>query len=460
MRRKLNTKDIFRFISNLGLVLSVALLPTDRFPYLHYTPLKLGAISLILLLTGTIYSLYKALMEKRYREIKKYTLVCTIFLLLPLGYLLSTVYAVDRGLAIGATKALLLAVIRSLCIYILLAEKTVSWLIFKKSIYIVTFIIVIFGFFQFFGDVFGMSQKFTDLKDCCTSNSTYVFPRIHSVSIEPLYLANFLLIPFWFLSFDLLRPKIKKTTRTVLTLLFVLTTSLFITTNARSAFLGLSVGLILFLHIQINSAAIVTILKRWFLPLFLSTVFALTLILMSGKAATHIQKQAINGSEGGARESIQLFTSHAVNPADDSAKTRFSTWPKAYSYFKERPFTGYGAYNSRIVLNSNQENNKPGALLQPFNNDYLGIIVDLGLLGIILLFPIIYMIGFSVLDMRKGIINKRLAPVLLIVISSSFQSLFFHSILLPRTWVFLALISLIFFDKRLSDDSIKDYQGV
>ena len=63
-----------------------------------------------------------------------------------------------------------------------------------KILFISTFLVSLFGLFQFVGDMLGLSQSFTGLRFQYT-REILGFTRIQSTFLEPLYFANFLIIP-------------------------------------------------------------------------------------------------------------------------------------------------------------------------------------------------------------------------------------------------------------------------
>lgn len=63
-----------------------------------------------------------------------------------------------------------------------------------KVIIIGMVVTTVFGIYQFAGDLVGLPQSFTGLRDLYTKD-ILGFPRIQSTALEPLYFANYLLLP-------------------------------------------------------------------------------------------------------------------------------------------------------------------------------------------------------------------------------------------------------------------------
>jgi O-antigen ligase len=431
-------QKILKFTELLGLVITLALLPIDRFPYTHKIPLRLGLISILLLAAATVVRLFLVWRQKRFDNLKRYLIVGVLLCLPVIGYTLSSIYAIDRSFALGATTLLAAVAARAYFFYIILSESPTYWNFIRKTLYVVSALVVAFGLFQFFFDVWGAPTSLTDLRNCCTSNSTYVFPRVHSTGLEPLYFDHYLMIPLWLLTFDFWKNK--KTRKNKLYIaLFIATAALFVLTIARSAIIGLTLAAIVFYmgargQKDFNSS-LRFLAKLWGTVLFISVV----LIIMSGIAAIFIDKTAQYNSKGA--NSLGLFSGHLVDVNDGSAQTRYKLWPKAIDYFKEQPLHGVGADNSRIRIDlKDYRRGVAPTRLQPFNNDLIGLIVDLGLLSVLTFGPLIVVLIRGVYTLYKKAWKPLASPFAVILIGMAVQGNFFQSILLTRTWVVIGIL--------------------
>ena len=77
---------------------------------------------------------------------------------------------------------------------------------------------------------------------------------------------------------------------------------------------------------------------------------------------------------------------------------------------------------------------------QPVNNDYLAYLSEMGLVGLLLTLPLIWF----VLRALWGVIRARLdhpsSPYAFALVGMAFEANAFHSLLLLRTWVVIALL--------------------
>ncbi|MBI3624044.1 O-antigen ligase family protein [Candidatus Saccharibacteria bacterium] len=431
-----------------GLVIGTLLLPIDRFPYLHNIPFHFGVISLILLVFATVVRLIEAVYHQDWGSLKRFCFAGLLLALPVIAYAQSITYAIDRRYTVGATEFLLAATLRAFCFFVLIYYRPSLWKVVKQTVYAVTAAAVTFALFQFLFDVFGASRAITDLQKCCTSNATYIFPRVHSFALEPLYFAHFLLIPLWLMTFDFLKNRPGRYNRYLIGL-FCLTGAVFILTGARSAFLGLLVGAVLFVLALYQTKG----LKRYWLRLgklwASAAILAISLIMLSGGVSHFIHKTPIHGANAGATGSVQLFSSHAVSVVDESAKTRYHRWPKALSFIKEQPLRGVGGYNSRIKLNlAAYKRGVPDIQLQPFNNELIGLLVDLGLIGVIAFAPLVIILLTAIVRLYRSAWDSFAAPMVLVFVGMLVQSNFFHSLLLTRTWFVVGIALFGFWPAR------------
>jgi len=443
-------RQTFRYIEILGLVITLALLPVDRLPYIHHIPLKLGFISALLLAIAVLGRLLLVVRQRRLTDLKRYLLVGLLLVLPVIGYGLSIIWAINHPFARGAAVILAAVAFRAYAFYLILTERPAYWQLIRKTLYVVTALVVLFGFFQFFFDVWGAPTSVTDLRRCCTSNSTYVFPRVHSTALEPLYFDHFLMIPLWLMAFDFWRDRRLRRDRRHITL-FVLTATLFILTIARSATIGLIIAGLIF-YFGARRQAEFRRFFRYMAKLWGTAVgLSIILVVMSGLATIFVNKQAQYKSKTG----VEIFGSHFVDVTDASAQTRYRLWPKAIPYFEEQPLHGVGADNSRIRLDLHDyRRGVQPERLQPFNNDLVGLIVDLGLLGLVTFGPLAVALAVGLYRLYKAGWGHVVAPLALALIGMLIQGNFFQSLLLTRTWIVIGLVLVAIFP-RLSPKPAK-----
>jgi O-antigen ligase len=239
-----------------------------------------------------------------------------------------------------------------------------------------TAIVSAFGLFQFLGDYAGLPTSVTGLRDLYTKD-VLGFPRVQSTALEPLYFANFLLLP-----------------------LSLLTASLFSRVQ-RKGFFGLPLlllaGLVLVLTVARGgymafAASIVVII-----------IFSLRQFLHPGRILAFGASVLIVGAVamqllGGGTDafSVQKFTGHITNLfTGASYEERIATFDLARQAFREQPLVGIGPgqFGPYASINPSYE---PEDGWKIVNNLTLEILAEAGMLGLLAL-----ALAFTILIVRS-----------------------------------------------------------
>lgn len=183
-----------------GLLTSlVFLLPYERIPSLPVRVLGasidlrlsfLVGAAMLILVTWSVTLAKQKLRVKL--ELHHYLLAAFFFV-----YLMSALLSVDLKRAL--TVWVFTAFTAGVGVSVGLLWQYRDSLAIRKALWITTWIVLVFGFYQYFGDIFGLPQSWTGLRDIYTKE-IFGFPRIQSTGLEPLFYGNFLLIPFFYFS--------------------------------------------------------------------------------------------------------------------------------------------------------------------------------------------------------------------------------------------------------------------
>jgi len=239
-----------------------------------------------------------------------------------------------------------------------------------------TAIVSAFGLFQFLGDYAGLPTSITGLRDLYTKD-ILGFPRVQSTALEPLYFANFLLLP-----------------------LSLLTASLFSRVQ-RKGFFGLPLlllaGLVLVLTVARGgymafAASVVVIIVfslRQFLHPGRILAFGASILIVGV-----VSMQLLGG--GTDAFSVQKFTGHITNLfTGASYEERIATFDLANQAFREQPLVGIGPgqFGPYASINPSYE---PKDGWKIVNNLTLEVLAEAGLLGLLAL-----VLAFSILIVRS-----------------------------------------------------------
>lgn len=190
-------------------------------------------------------------------------------------------------------------------------------------------LVSVYGLFQFAGDSLGWPSNITGLRPGYSS-AILGYPRIHSVAIEPLNFANYLLIPlFTMLAFWIVQGG---RLRTAGYLAFAVICLAFALTTSRGAFIALVPGALVL---------VLTLRKRlrppkWSVVIGVILAIGLTAFALMAFASARSRGDALAGPRLFARMISTKFTDNASFQERAAANTQVK------EVFMARPWFGYG----------------------------------------------------------------------------------------------------------------------
>jgi len=290
-----------------------------------------------------------------------------------------------------------------------------------------SFLVCLFAFYQYFGDLFGISYKFTLLREHYTKE-IFGFPRVQATFLEPLLFANFLLIPISILGVLWLKDKIKNSVFAFIAPFYLIP---FILTMSRGAYLALAIGCLFILIFSWRNFSFKKILGI-ILVLVLSVVVSKTLIEIAGK---------------GAWQNFYSHTSEIVKKPSEqgfSTEHRLSTYELGFQAFKEKPFFGLGPSNFGPYYDAHIKEEVLKNPYQTVSNEYIEILAENGILGFIGFAGFIISLAVfgikSFLKKKDALEKNLLLAFLASFISIFFQYNFFSTIYILYIWFILAMV--------------------
>lgn len=296
----------------------------------------------------------------------------------------------------------------------------------------------LFGLFQFAGDVVGLPTSLTLLKDIYTSE-VFGFPRIQAFSMEPLYFANYLLIPIglglaYFFgradqkTLDQETPNKFVTDRRWLITLLVVILINFILTVSRGAYIGF-IGSAIFLFI-----------------FFFRKVLTWKNILIGLAACLIIGYGVAFALSKGDYRATNEFVGHVLLKdfsTGESVQGRLQAFDSAFNMFRKNPVFGVGLGNYGPIVTS-QPSAPPPSGWPIVNNEYIEILAETGLVGIITFSLIlIILIGRSFVALAKTqdqFLKMTMAGLLAALIGILIQYNSFSTLYIIHIWVLIGLI--------------------
>ncbi len=342
----------------------VFLLPYERIPSAQIadTTVRLSQIAAALLIIISIPWLV--------RNYKKLLRLPYLWLSLFVGsYFVSTLLAGNRATSAKVFIFTVFTMLVGILFSFFIRQKDLGRL--QKALFLTTWVVIIFGLFQYAGDLLGLSTKLTGLAPNYVKD-IFGYPRIQSTALEPLYLANFMLIPYLLLAADWILGKRHHPW------LFFFSILLIILTVSRGGIIGGVVGLVaiilgaILLH-KFNWRGCLSILG--IVIAASAMAFAMTRIPANSKGLR--DKSLLDANKRSHRLASQAFN---LDSQDDRVRNR----TLAIEAFKTAPAFGIGPGNFSDYA---KQNYKPYEKEDKIivNNEELEVLAEGGLVGIVLL---------------------------------------------------------------------------
>ncbi len=301
------------------------------------------------------------------------------------------------------------------------------------ALIVAALIACVVGLYQFFGDLYGLPTSATGLRERYTK-ALFKFPRIQSTALEPLYFANFLLLPTALLFARI--AYVRRHVPAMCTAALLMTTCIWLSVS-RGAIGALIAMTLVFVALAFAG-------KR-----YLAAGLAFSLTTTGGMIAAgliYVSPSLIPQARPSAptADAITNFQKQTVNlDQGESAIGRSETRSLALAAWRQRPFFGLGpggfgrfartAAPERYIDNRAIVNNEPLELLAE-----TGIIgtTFLGLFVLGLIYAALKRTGNIILpDLRAWIIGLLLA---LLAIGIQYQT--FSTLYIIHIWCAVGLL--------------------
>lgn len=240
---------------------------------------------------------------------------------------------------------------------------------YKKWLLIGAGITLVIGAWQFFGDLLGLSIRLTGLRPAYTKD-IFGFPRIQSTALEPLYFANYLILPFSILA------ALSLTTAVPALLLIAFLTESFMTVSR-----GGDAAILVIVAIVSGYG----LWRRWWQPaarllaaLLVGAGLAVLLITALVPFIGQLQKAGQRQVQAGQNYQKQVTNYEVGDNMSDRAKTRML----GLQLFKAHPILGAGPGGFGYYAHEQA----PGyGTSQTVNNLPIEVLAETGLLGFVTL---------------------------------------------------------------------------
>jgi O-antigen ligase len=307
-------------------------------------------------------------------------------------------------------------------IFTQLIDNKTKLLRVQKILLITITISIVFGLYQFVGDMVGLPLTLTGL-DKGYSRAVFGFPRIQAFAKEPLYLGNLLLLGVGFCAAIFTSQKHFRFFYPFLILL-ILT---IILTVSRGAIVALSIFLILWLFAQAKKA------------LTPKTISYISLTLLVGLIALTMVFSFLG------KDLRQVFVGH-LSVSDlsfgESTQGRLIAFRKATDAWRTSPWIGIGLgnYGAFIV---NYDLTAP-EIKDIVNNQYLELLAETGILGLssflVLLVYLFWRSWLAIKVCQDEELKSYLIALTLALLAILVQYNFFSTLSILHIWVAMGIV--------------------
>ena len=402
-------------------LLSIFLLPLERIGSFNLAGLNVRISQILVLLIFLLYALYSFYKKEWKIKISRPLILYILFLIVAL---VSICFAREktRGVMVLSFSAFMILV-PLVSVFMVDTKRRL-----KIVLYILlasAFIFSLFGFFQFLGDMVGVSPAITGLAVRYTKE-VLGFPRIQSTFIEPLYFANYLLMPL-LLSFFFLLKRIDPKRNIFFLILFLVSLIVLILTVSKGALISLGIIALAVAVFQIRS-----VFSQKNLPYLLFILLFVTLI--GWGAYSSLSSQADIG---------KYYTKAYDIITGASITERQEAYDVAFEAFNKSPIIGigiggFGPYFSGYPLSA------PDSGWPITNNEYLEVLSETGIVGLFFFLLFVCSVFYYSVQAYKNTEDVFLKTVLfalnLAFLGVLIQYMTFSTLYIMHIWVLIGLI--------------------
>lgn len=292
-------------------------------------------------------------------------------------------------------------------------------------LFLTTLLVCAYGVFQFIGDLAGLSPSVTGLRDLYTKE-VFGFPRVQSTTLEPLYFANFLLLP---LSVAVALFLGKERRHTLLLLLVIAAALLnIVLTLSRGGWIAAAASL--FVIGVISLRRLFSFRRILFGSIVIAAVVGGVFAVFSYTQDAEFSLAVFQRQAGALFEGASFFD-------------REATFRQAWELFLAHPWLGVGIGNFGPEVAIHPQTVPTGGWLI-VNNELLEVLAETGLAGLV---PFLLVIGVLVVRSLRALIVVRdpwLRSILLglfaafIGVLVQYQT--FSTLYIMHVWVLVGLL--------------------
>lgn len=407
----------------LGWLMIVFFLPFERVPSIQMAGIDIRINTLLGFVTLIAWILALMFKAKKYK-------VQPNFLTIPLFlFIFALILSLFQANNLTRAFSVLIFTLFTIALSILAVNMVYSKEVLRKNVLILflsALVVGLFGLFQFGGDVIGLPQSLTLLKEGYTS-VVFGFPRVQAFSMEPLYFANFLLIPLS-IGLALFINREEPVKRWQMAILIGLLLLNFVLTVSRGGYLGL-IGSLLVLGILLFRK-----LFNWRTIL----IGIVTVVIVVYGVAFAISK-------GETRATIEFLAHIQLQDMTrgESVEGRLMSYKRGLTAYRQSPIFGIGLGNYG-PWTTDYPDTTPKTGWPIVNNQYIELLAETGIVGVAAFALIILFLIFRTFVALKYAHDLFLKSVLIGLFAAFvgilIQYNFMSTLYIIHIWILIGLI--------------------
>lgn len=421
-----------KFLNRWWLLLLIISLPFERIPSWNVPLMGHSVtvrISLIIAIVGIVAYGIATLRHTNWSPRQpEFWVVAYLFIAL-----LSVATSIDKGRSIIALVATGITLATALIVARVMQHYRLSTL--QKCIAGTAAVVSLFGLYQFIGDSAGLSTHFTGLRPIYTK-AVFGFPRVQSTGLEPLFFANYLIVPILLVAGLAFGRQLRAKVYVPLLVLYVLILAL---TLSRGGIIGGGVGLVLL-------AVAVWRLSTWKsrTQTVVSVVVGVVLAVGMIYGVTALtNKKPHSGSQ--AVDSYVHQSTHITSGAGSADSDRVVDRRLALRAFKARPILGQGLGSFGTYAKRVDPIDYPASVNSPtVNDEYLEVLAETGVLGLLALTGFVITLGVRVVNTLRQPLDTPTRLWLWALVAAGvaigIQYYAFSTLYIMSIWVMLGLL--------------------
>ncbi len=420
----------------IGILLIAFFLPFERLGAYEFGDTTIRATQILLVITELVW--FVRLVWNRSYSFARNPLLIPLSL-----FFVVALASLTNALNMGRSVTVFIYIIFTASLAFVMPNLIITKKQLRKVVIVllVSFVLVSgFGLFQFFGDMTGLPREATGLRELYTKD-ILGFTRVQSTAYEPLYFANYLLIPIAILFALFLAGKNVIRSGWIIALFSLGVVNLVLTVS-RGGYIALAATLLLIGVIYYKK---------------LFTVRNIVIVVIGAVVLFWVVLQTLG--TGGELFTLDKFQEHVTNAFyGASYDERIETFDHAFAAWREHPFIGIGIGGFGPYV-SQHPYYIPKDGWKIVNNEFIEILAENGIIGLLLFVSMLFILIVrsikAIMVARDNYLRAIMVALLGVYFGAIVQYQTFSTLYIVHIWFLIgsmvACQNIIFNNQKISN---------